>query len=171
MLARLHAHAEQQHNPRVLIEVLAQQALLADVRHDQRSALMLLERALKQAEPQNHIRVFADHGSRMAELLPQVHSRGVTPKYVQRILEAFDTGRSSDPFPTQEGLIEPLTNRELEVLELMHKRMRNKEIADSLYISPGTVKRHIHAIYEKLDVSSRRDAVIKALDLNLLNYR
>ncbi len=162
---------ERQHNPRVLIEVLAQQALLADAQHDQRSALMRLERALVMAEPHDYIRLFADLGSRMADLLSHLHSRSVSPRYIQRILDAFGANRKGNEFPTQERLIEPLTNRELEVLELLHKRMRNKEIADSLYISPGTVKRHIHVIYEKLDVSSRRDAVIKALDLNLLNYR
>ena len=171
ILKQLHAHMEQQHNPRVLIEVLVQEALLADANHDQRAALMALERALMMAEPHGYIRLFVDHGSRMAQLLPHVHSRNVSPGYIQHITKAFKSHDANDGFRAQSRLVEPLSNREMQVLEQLYKRMSSKEIADSLYISPGTVKRHIHTIYEKLDVSTRRDAVIKALDLNLLSYQ
>ena len=104
----------------------------------------------------------------MFDLLERLHSRNVSPQFVRRVQDAFKTGRPTGALTIQAALIEPLTNRELEVLELLHKRMHNKEIADSLYISNGTVKRHIHAIYQKLDVSTRQEAVLKAMALGLL---
>jgi LuxR family maltose regulon positive regulatory protein len=167
-LVRSHTQAEQQHNPRLMMEVLALEALLAEARHDQRAALTALEQALVLAQPEGYLRPFADLGPRMAELLGRVHSRNVAPAFIQSILGAMLAPRSSGGAPNQIALIEPLTDRELEVLALLQRRMSNKEIAASLYIAPGTVKRHIHAIFEKLDASSRRDAVVRAVDLKLL---
>jgi LuxR family maltose regulon positive regulatory protein len=104
----------------------------------------------------------------MNELLSRLHSRKVSPRFIRQVQKAFTNEQTSNPVPTQSELPEPLTNRELEVLELMHKRLRSKEIAESLFVSTGTVKHHIHSIYQKLAVSSRRDAMIKAMELNLL---
>ena len=72
------------------------------------------------------------------------------------------------PFPDQSGLIEPLTDRELEVLILLGQRMSNKEIAQTLYISHLTVKRHTSNIYQKLAVTNRREAIIKAAQLGIV---
>ena len=67
------------------------------------------------------------------------------------------------------GLVEALTNRELEVLELMAQRLTNKEIADRLVLSVGTVKQHAYNINQKLNVSGRRQAVAKATSLGILS--
>jgi LuxR family maltose regulon positive regulatory protein len=132
---------------------------------------MHLEQALLLGQPENHVRVFADLGLRMHDLLARFHSRHVSPKYVRRIASAVTRDTMTEGFSSQAGLLEPLTDRELEVLALLMKRMSNKEIADALFISQGTVKHHTHVIFEKLDVHSRREAVMKALDLNLLGYQ
>jgi LuxR family maltose regulon positive regulatory protein len=168
ILKQLHAQARQHHNSLMLMNVLADLALFADIQDDTRLALLHLEQALMMAQVGGHIRIFADLGSRMNELLSRLHSRKVSPRFIRQVQKAFTNEQTSNPVPTQSELPEPLTNRELEVLELMHKRLRNKEIAESLFVSTGTVKHHIHSIYQKLAVSSRRDAMIKAMELNLL---
>jgi LuxR family maltose regulon positive regulatory protein len=166
MLARLREFAEQLHNPPVLMDVLALEALLADARNDTRTALSTLECALVLAQPEGFVRTFADKGARMADLLSRLHSKKVSPAFIQRIQHALVL--PSQKTPATAMLIEPLTERELEVLALLQKRMSAKEIASALYITSGTVKRHTHVIFQKLDVHSRRAAVLKGEELKLL---
>ena len=166
MLARLHDFAEQLHNPRILMDVLALEALLADARQDQRAALLRLEHALVLAQPEGFVRIFADLGARMAGLLSRLHSRKVSLAFIQRIQNAM--ALPTVKTPSQNALIEPLTEREMEVLALLQKRLSAKEIAASLFITPGTVKRHTHVIFQKLDVHTRREAILKSAELKLL---
>jgi LuxR family maltose regulon positive regulatory protein len=111
----------------------------------------------------------------MARLFERLAKRGVAEAHVEHVLEAF----GSDPSPplaypggparpSQAHLIEPLTDRELRVLELLARRYSNKEIAGRLVLSPATVKRHTANIYQKLGVHSRRAAVDKATALGIL---
>jgi LuxR family maltose regulon positive regulatory protein len=109
-------------------------------------------------------------GPSLADLLRQLARRGVAVDYLSHVLAAFDSG-SDATLPTvdlQAGFIEPLTERELEILLLFDERLTNQEIAQQLVISPKTVKRHASNIYQKLSVSNRREAATKAKELGLL---
>ncbi|MCB0165665.1 MAG: response regulator transcription factor [Anaerolineae bacterium] len=126
------------------------------------------------AQPSDFIRLFVDLGSPLAGLLAALKSKNRSQQqYIQRLLAAFDQEK---PLPVPTGLvvgpqplIEALTNRELDVLELLAQRLSNKEIADSLYISPLTVKRHTTNIFGKLGVHNRRQAIVRAHALGLIH--
>jgi LuxR family maltose regulon positive regulatory protein len=143
--------------------VRALQALAATTPSD---ALRFLEDALKQARAEGFIRTFVDKGEPMKALLERLKSRGGGLKeYILSILSAFgETGRASIPQP----LVDPLSERELDVLRLVAEGMSNGEIADRLVVSVGTVKTHVHSIIEKMDVHSRTQAVAQARELKLL---
>jgi LuxR family maltose regulon positive regulatory protein len=171
------------HNRRVLIHALALKSLLYDVRGDETAALSALEQAVALLEPGGFIRLFLDLGPKMANLLNRLAKQDPALKYAERILAAFsneETGTGQDVSDDQsvqrsslsnQALVEPLTNRELEIIDLLAERMSNKEIAEKLFISPETVKRHTINIYQKLGVNSRREAVDKAHALGLLGEK
>jgi LuxR family transcriptional regulator, maltose regulon positive regulatory protein len=175
-LSRLQAFVTATHNTRFRIDVLALQALCYDAQGDAPGALQALEQAVALAQPNGFIRNFVDLGFPMAGLLERLSRRGFEPDYIQQILQAFHPylSRSAPLFPpspglaAQVGLVEPLTNRELDVLVLLAKRFSAKEIAQDLVISDATVKRHLANIYDKLAVNSRRDAVAAAIALGIL---
>ena len=143
-----------------------------------------LTKALHLAEPDGFIRLFVDLGPQMADLLKQLIEQNVAVDYIGRILDAFkedehratqdesDQLTSPPPLPlSNQPLVEPLTNRELEILDLLAQRFQNKEIAEKLFISPETVKKHLNNIYGKLSVSNRRHAVEQVRDLGILLAR
>jgi LuxR family maltose regulon positive regulatory protein len=139
-------------------------------------------RALELAEPEGFIGVFVEQGPPVAEALANLVKQNqlgtVQPDYVERILAAFS--RSRPPtlnLPTETGpvvslepaaLIEPLTDRELEVLRLMAEGLKYKEIATRLFISLNTVRFHVKAIYGKLNVNNRTQAIETARQLRML---
>jgi LuxR family maltose regulon positive regulatory protein len=134
-------------------------------------AFGLIESCLALAEPEGYLRIFLEVGEPARELL-SAYLRSATPGhpvYAQKILDAFSrTNRASSPSPQSVGLIEPLTRRELEVLQLMALGSTNQEIAGQLIVSPGTVKAHSSSIYRKLDVANRTEAVARARQLGIL---
>jgi LuxR family maltose regulon positive regulatory protein len=111
--------------------------------------------------------VFLDEGAPMANLLRHAGSHGVSPKYVAGLLSQFDTEFRSTP-ASQQPLIEPLTERELQVLHLLADGLSNQAIARQLVIALGTAKTHTASLYRKLDVISRTQAVARARELGLL---
>ena len=128
------------------------------------------QQAVALAEPGGVIRVFVDLGPRMAALLHQLAAQRVGPAdFIATLLAAFPAARDPAPALRQPSLIEPLSERELEVLALLAQRLTNKEIARVLSISPMTVKRHSSNIYQKLAVGGRREAVAKAAALGLVS--
>jgi LuxR family maltose regulon positive regulatory protein len=138
-------------------------------------AIESLEQAFELAEPQGHVLLFLEEGPELIPLLNAVAGQRSTPervqKYAQRLLEAFDEiSKSPIPQATIEanGLIEQLTPREMEVLELLTIGDSNQTIADKLVITVRTVKKHTSNIYGKLNASSRTQAVARARELGLL---
>lgn len=164
-LRRWRVHLEAIHNVPFLIEVLAMEAMHLAALGDETAAFDTLGRSLALAEPSGFIRLYVDLGPRMKELLGRLRQSQTRTAYVARLLAAFSGGA---PAVSQDGLIEPLTERELQILGLLAGRYSNKEIARELYIAPGTVKRHTINIYQKLSVESRRDAVEAARALGIL---
>ena len=124
----------------------------------------------------------------MAELLKRLHQQNVAVDYIEKLLAASADGeldvmpevaahhslpdeppvRLSAP---EQPLVEPLTNREIDVLDLLAQRLQNKEIAEKLFVSNQTVKSHLKNIYQKLNVSSRREAVTQAYRLGIITRR
>ncbi len=146
-----------------MVEARLLQSLAADTPVD---ALHFLQDALKRAQPEGFIRTFVDKGESMKALLERLKAQGGELKeYILTLLSAFDkTSRVSGLQP----LIEPLSERELDVLRLLEQGMSNGEIAKRLVVTIGTVKSHVHSIIDKLEVSSRTQAVAQARVLKLL---
>ena len=168
LLRQIQEYLENTHNTRFLIDALALKALSADAAGDPSTALEALENALRLAQPGGFIRAFVDLGSKMGALLSRLQVSGELGNYVEQILAAFPGTSKAAVSVGQIKLLDPLTSRELEVLELLGERLTNKEIAAQLVISPGTVKGHTIRIYDKLDVKGRRQAVEKAIALGIL---
>jgi LuxR family maltose regulon positive regulatory protein len=155
-----------------LIEILVLQAVAWQGQGDTARALTALERALTLGEPEGYVRIFVEHEQPMARLLAQAAARGTAPDYVGRLLDALGAG-SAEIAPTlappgPSPLIEPLTDRETEVLRLLGEGHSNRQIADALFITLNTVKKHTSNIYGKLGVRSRTQAVVRAQELGLL---
>jgi LuxR family maltose regulon positive regulatory protein len=168
LVNRIQEFYENTHNTRFLIETLALKALLQEASGDPSAALETLAKTLRLAQPGGFIRLFVDMGPVMARLLPQLKVEDDLRDYVGQIRSAFPLLQGTQQAMKQGDLLDPLTDRELEILELLYKRLSNKEIAAQLVISPGTVKGHTIKIYQKLDVNGRRQAVEKAVELGLL---
>jgi LuxR family maltose regulon positive regulatory protein len=167
LLDRLLADAEKGDRKGRIIEILNLQALVLEAQHRRDAALQVLLKALTLAEPEGYIRVFLDEGAPMVELLRQAGSRGIAPQYVCKLLSEFDRIPGTAPIPEQ-PLIEPLSERELQVLRLVASGKSNPEIAAELVLAVGTVKAHNSNIFGKLGVRSRTQAVARARELSLL---
>jgi LuxR family maltose regulon positive regulatory protein len=165
--------AESKNNTNKVIKILAHLALAYHKQDRLDDALITLERSLSMARTGSYVCTYVDLGSEMRQLLDLLGARGAAPKYIRYVQQAFTgkssfaDGRISDSIPPNE-FIEPLSSRELEVLELLSQRLSNKEIAQALVISPQTVKTHARNIYQKLDVTGRAQAVSKAKSLGIL---
>jgi LuxR family maltose regulon positive regulatory protein len=167
VLARLLEAAEAAGRSESAIKFRALQATAFQARDDLQSALSALERALSLAEPEGYVRTFVDQGEPMARLLRQALSQGIVPSYAARLLAAFDAEAELMP-SAMDALVEPLTERELEVLRLIVAGLTNAEIAEELFIAISTVKSHVNHIYGKLGVENRVQAVNRARSLGLL---
>jgi LuxR family maltose regulon positive regulatory protein len=163
--------AEEQDQTWWMANVLILQAMALQVQGDTDQAIFALQRALELAEPEGFARIFVDKGAPMARLLYQAAACGIAPDYAGKLLTAFPDAVPTDQSKVQRPraeMVEPLTRRELEVLRLVAAGLSNREIAQRLVISPGTVKVHISNIYDKLGVRKRTQAVAKARMLGVL---
>jgi LuxR family maltose regulon positive regulatory protein len=155
------------------IEILALSALIYQAKGNLPKALSLLECALALAEPGSFIRIFVDEGSSMARLLYEALSREIATDYVRRLLAAFTIPEPEQAVPKESRVhesdfIEPLSERELEVLQLIADGLTNQEIASRLFLSLNTVKVHTRNIYGKLGVNNRTQAVTRVRGLGIL---
>lgn len=170
-----------------MLEILVTQALAYQAQGSASRALALLERALILAEPEGYLRMFLDEGAGMRQLLREAAAHGILPDYTGKLLLAFEanqrgkreeTPRSASPAsssliepegqPAKYVLVEPLSQRELEVLRLFKTELSGPEIAHELMIALSTVRTHTKSIYSKLSVNNRRAAVRRAIELGLI---
>jgi len=151
-------------------------ALAHHALEDMPSALDSLSQALTLAEPQGYVRLFVDEGEPMAELLMSLDLQAstVSQKYVESLLAVFEKvmdnerGSTKGEEPESSSLVEPLSERELEVLQSMAAGQKHKEVAERLVISLNTVRHHTRNIYSKLNVNTRAQAISRAKELHLL---
>jgi LuxR family maltose regulon positive regulatory protein len=180
LLGRLGRAAEAARRLSTFIETLLLQALAFETQNDSAQASSALERSLALTEPGGYVRIFLDEAAPVASLLRRMEQRSIAPQYVETLLAAFDaseTGNQVDSVPAVrtrassariQGLIEPLSERELEVLQLIVAGKSNREIARELIVTLGTVKKHINNIFGKLAVHSRTQAVARARERDLI---
>jgi LuxR family maltose regulon positive regulatory protein len=148
------------------IEVFVLQALSHQAGGDLPNAVAALRRAVELAESEGYVRVFAEEGPPMAALLKSLARQDSHSVYVRRLLAAAQRGRH---IPAQRsGLIEPLSERELDVLRLLATDLDGPDIARRLHVSLNTMRTHSRNIFRKLEVNNRRAAVSKAIELELL---
>ena len=166
LVERLLHDAEEGARTGSVLEILVLQALAQQAQRDIPAALASLQRALTLAEPEGYVRTFVDEGPPMASLLRAAAKQGMARTYVGSLLAAFDT--TADRGPVKQGLIEPLSERELVVLRLLGTDLDGPDIARELVVSLNTVRTHTKNIYAKLGVNNRRAAVRRAAELELL---
>ena len=187
LLERLLQSAEEGERMGSVIEILVLQALANLLQGDIAAALVPLERALTLAEPEGYVRMFVDEGPPMAVLLAKLHERSrkrpraastnVPLVYIERLRALLRGERvqegTSPAAPTApasaHSLLDPLTERELEVLRLIAAGLSNREIGARLVLALSTVKSYVNTIYSKLQVESRTQAVARARALHLLS--
>jgi LuxR family maltose regulon positive regulatory protein len=175
LLERLLKAAEEGGRMGSVIEILVLQALAHEAQGNIPLALLPLERALALAEPEGYIRIFVDEGIPMAQLLSATAAHGIMPDYIGKLLaviEAEEYKREDrsylPPAPPAQPLIEPLSQRELEVLQLIAQGLSNREISERLFLALSTVKGHNRIIFGKLQVQRRTEAVARARELGLV---
>lgn len=159
-----------------VIEALALRALALQMQGRTEAALPALKKALTLAEPQGYVRLFVDKGAPMARLLTRLKDDpGPSRDYIRILLAACSSSTHANqsvpqlfPWSDVQSLIEPLSDREMEILHLLAAGLSNRDIAHRLVLSSGTVKVHISHIYRKLDVRSRTQAMAKAQTLGIL---
>jgi len=159
--------AEKQNRLRSRIEILILQALAFHAKGEP-LALESLEKALALAEPEGYIRIFTSEGTVIKELLSKL-DKGHLKKYTEMILDFFPQPQSiTNPSSATQSLIEPLSERELEVLRLIAQGLSNQEITQRLFVALSTVKGHNLRIFAKLQAKSRTEAVARARELGFL---
>jgi len=163
LLLRLHHAAAAAERHGSLIEILILQALTLAALHRAQAALAALDQALALAEAEGFVRLFLDEGAPVVELLRRAVAQDRHARYALHLLKAVgETAAAPQP------LLEPLSERELEVLRRVAAGYSNQEIAQDLVVALSTVKKHISNMYGKLEADSRTQAVARARELGLL---
>jgi LuxR family maltose regulon positive regulatory protein len=145
-------------------------ALAYQAKGEEKRALASLREALELGEPENRIATFLREGAPMEALLRLARAKSNSPRFIDRLLAAFEAQRKHKPrpMPAMDALIEPLSQRELEVLRYLDGPLSTPEIAETLVVSANTVRTHIKSIYGKLGTHGRSAAVRRAHELSIL---
>lgn len=177
LLGRLREAAETADRSGDLIGILTLQALALRAKDEKIQALEIVGKALALGEPEGHVRTFIDEGPAMAVLLSEAlearqrrrldSANEVPVHYFRKLMAALEREATGAALPAA-GLPEPLSEREIEVLQLIAVGKTNRRIATELFVSMGTVKTHVNNAYRKLDAHSRTRAVARARELKLL---
>jgi len=171
------------HNRRQMIDIMLLLVVTYKKQKRDEETMAMLKRALALAQPGGWISSFHELGFFLVDLLKRLTKPNVPTDFVRQILDVLSCERCpgardysthrrtflATALPQQ--LVEPLTNREIDVLELLDKRLQNKEISEELFISPETVKSHLKNIYQKLNVANRRQAVLLAKNIGILRSK
>jgi LuxR family maltose regulon positive regulatory protein len=165
LVQRLLSAAEAGGRTGAIIELLVLAAVARVSSGDRSAAMASLERALALAEPERSIRVFVDEGPSIALLLREAVRRPSVTEFASRLLVALDS--RTDQAPSGQVLVEPLSERELEVLSLLRSDLDGPAMARHLFVSVNTLRTHTRNVYAKLGVTSRREAVRRADELGL----
>jgi LuxR family transcriptional regulator, maltose regulon positive regulatory protein len=180
LLERLDALAASQGRTGSLIGIRALRSLALQAAGDHQGALILLAGTLELAVPEGYVRVFVDEGPPMAALLRSLlgtrrraraaAGAGAGTEHLHRVIQAFGpaTAPADSTARAVLGLVEPLTDRELEVLGLLAAGRRNRDIAAELVVTLETVKKHTSHIFDKLGAANRTEAVAHARRLGLI---
>ena len=157
---------------RSVLKMLSVQAVIVKSMGDTQTALQILEQALILGKEESFVRTFLDEGEPMVQLLYEAAANGIVPEYTGQLLAAYTSPETSSEslkseYKDQIEMVEPLSEREVEVLELIAEGFSNQEIATRLHISLSTVKGHTSNIYGKLAVNKRTQAVARAKELGI----
>jgi LuxR family maltose regulon positive regulatory protein len=154
------------------LKVMVLQAVAHHAHGEKDKAAQLLGDALALAEPGGFIRIFVDEGLPMAQLLSETVAHGMMPDYTGKLLAVFEAeeqkSEDKSDLPSAQPLIEPLSQREQEILQLIAQGLSNREISERLFLALSTVKGHNRIIFGKLQVQRRTEAVARARELGLL---
>lgn len=133
------------------------------------TAINIIADVLMQTQSEGFIRLFVDEGLPMAHLLADVALEGILPDYIATLIAAIKQDKLATQRSTlDQPLMEPLSERELEVLQLIADGLSNQEICDRLFLALNTVKGHNQKIFGKLQVQRRTEAVARARVLGLI---
>lgn len=183
LLARLRADAAAVERVNSIIEILVVETLAWAAQGDRRQARSVLERAVRLGLPGGYVRTFVDEGVLLRQVLDDLRTGVSEPAllaHIDRLCAAFAPTEEAAATPAKGGapahvlppgvepLIEPLSERELEVLRFVATGLSDRQVAEALIVAIGTVKRHLNNIYGKLGVHSRTQALARARDLGLL---
>jgi LuxR family maltose regulon positive regulatory protein len=154
------------------LKVMVLQAVALYCQGKKIQAMQLLRETLAIAQPGGFIRIFLDEGTMMAQLLAEAAAQGMMPDYTRKLLAAFEDEEQKNPdrqsLSPAQTLIEPLSQRELKILQLVSQGLSNREISQRLFLALSTVKGHNRNIFDKLQVQSRTEAIARCRELGLL---
>ncbi|HYE10268.1 MAG TPA: LuxR C-terminal-related transcriptional regulator [Patescibacteria group bacterium] len=167
IVAELYEQALRQDRKRSIIDLLVFKAIIANVKSDKQLALQYTRDAMNLALDEAYVFPFAHNKEYLEDIYRELYRKNELPKSMELLI--IDSIKGCSNTDVNDALIEPLSLRELEVLQLLSQGYSNQEICDKLFLALSTVKGYNRTIFGKLDVKRRTEAIIKAREIGLLN--